>query len=242
MDAIIHALEGGYRLIDTAAFYGNEEEVGKAIKESRVPREEIVVTTKLWNSDHGYISTINAFNESLDKLGLSYVDLYLIHWPVEDLRLESWKALESLYEKGKCKAIGVSNYQIRHLQELLDNSTVVPTVNQVEFHPFLYQKGLLNFCRSNNIQLEAYSPLTKGRKLNDPKLLKIAEKYSKTSAQILIRWCLQKEVVTIPKSSSLKHITENANVFDFNISQEDMNLLDSFNEDLHTSWDPSTIP
>lgn len=242
MDAIIHALDVGYRLIDTAAFYGNEEEIGKAIKESKIPREEIFVTTKLWNSDQGYISAIKAFNESLDKLGLSYVDLYLIHWPVEDLRLESWNALESLYEKDKCKAIGVSNYQIRHLQELLENATVIPAVNQVEFHPFLYQKGLLDFCQVNNIQLEAYSPLTKGRKLNDPKLQEMAAKYSKTPAQILIRWCLQKKVVTIPKSSTLTHITENANVFDFAISQKDMDLLDSFNEDLRTSWNPSTIP
>jgi len=241
-DAVLYALQSGYRLIDTAAAYGNEEDVGEAARKSGIPREEIFITTKLWNTDHGYERALAAFERSLKKLGLSYVDLYLIHWPEGGLRNETWKALEKLLKDSKCRAIGVSNYTIRHLNELLKNSSTVPAVNQVEFHPYLYQKELLKFCNSNKIQLEAYSPLTKGRKLNDPELLKIARKYSKTSAQILIRWVLQKGVVAIPKSSRKERIEENARVFDFEISDEDMKALDSFNQDYRTSWDPTDVP
>ena len=241
-DAVLYALQSGYRLIDTAAAYGNEEDVGESARKSGIPREEIFITTKLWNTDHGYERALAAFERSLKKLGLSYVDLYLIHWPEGGLRNETWKALEKLLKDSKCRAIGVSNYTIRHLNELLKNSSTVPAVNQVEFHPYLYQKELLKFCNSNKIQLEAYSPLTKGRKLNDPELLKIARKYSKTSAQILIRWVLQKGVVAIPKSSRKERIEENARVFDFEISDEDMKALDSFNQDYRTSWDPTDVP
>ena len=241
-DAVLYALQSGYRLIDTAAAYGNEEDVGEAARKSGIPREEIFITTKLWNTDHGYERALAAFERSLKKLGLSYVDLYLIHWPEGGLRNETWKALEKLLKDSKCRAIGVSNYTIRHLNELLKNSSTVPAVNQVEFHPYLYQKELLKFCNSNKIQLEAYSPLTKGRKLNDPELLKIARKYSKTSAQILIRWVLQKGVVAIPKSSRKERIEENARVFDFEISDEDMKALDSFNQDYRTSWNPTDVP
>jgi diketogulonate reductase-like aldo/keto reductase len=240
--AVLYALEAGYRLIDTAQMYGNEEDVGQALRKSGIAREEVFITTKLWNSEHGYQKALNACEESLEKLGLSYIDLYLIHWPVQGLRNETWKALEALLEKGKCRAIGVSNYMIRHLEELLSNSKTIPAVNQVEFSPYLYQKDLLEFCRSHDIQLEAYSPLTKGHMLNDPKLLTIAKEYSKSTAQILIRWVLQKEVVVIPKSSRRERILENADVFDFKISSDDIRLLDSFNQDLRTSWDPSTIP
>jgi diketogulonate reductase-like aldo/keto reductase len=240
--AVLTALEAGYRLIDTAQMYGNEEDVGIAVKKSGVPREEIFITTKLWNSEHGYQKTLNACEESLEKLGLSYVDLYLIHWPVQGLRNETWKAMVTLLEGGKCRAIGVSNYMIRHLEELLANSMTVPAVNQVEFSPYLYLSDLLEFCRKHKIQLEAYSPLTKGYKLNDKKLAAIAKKYSKTPAQILIRWTLQKDVVVIPKSSHKERILENADVFDFEISPEDMKLLDSFNQNMRTSWDPTTIP
>lgn len=241
-DAVLHALQAGYRHVDTASMYGNEEDVGAAIRESGIPREDIFVTTKLWNSDHGYDSGLAAFEKSRRRLGLSYVDLYLIHWPVQDLRNETWRALETLLKEGKCRAIGVSNYMIRHLEELLDNSSTVPAVNQVEFSPYLYQKDLLEFCRKHDVQLEAYSPLTKGHKLNDPKLVDIALKYSKSPAQILIRWALQHGLVVIPKSSKRERIIENADVFDFTISPEDMSLLDSFNEDLCTSWDPSSAP
>lgn len=193
--AVLYALEIGYRLIDTAAMYENEEDVGEAVRESGIPREEIFVTTKLWNADHGYD-----------------------------------------------RAIGVSNYMIRHLKELMKNSSTIPTVNQVEFNPYLYLRDLHEFCSSHKIVLESYSPLTKGYKLSDPKLKAIASKYSKTPAQILIRWALQKAVVVIPKSSKKKRILENATVFDFEITPEDMKLLDSFNQNLRTSWDPSTVP
>jgi len=239
-DAVYYALEAGYRLIDTAAMYGNEEDVGEAVRKSGLPREKIFITTKLWNPDHGYDKALSAFEESRKKLGLYYVDLYLIHWPVEVLRKESWRALETLLREGKCRAIGVSNYMIWHLEKLLSNSSMVPAVNQVEFSPYLYQKDLLDFCLNHHIQLEAYSPLTKGYKLHDPKLANIASKYSKSPAQILIRWALQKEVVVIPKSSRKERIYENADVFDFAISPEDIKVLDSFNENLRTSWDPST--
>jgi diketogulonate reductase-like aldo/keto reductase len=240
-DAILHALEIGYRLIDTAAFYDNEEDIGEALADSGIPREEFFVTTKLWNSDHGYDAALSAFEKSLKKLALSYIDLYLIHWPVQRLRNESWRALETLLDEGRCRAIGVSNYMIWHLEELFDNSSTIPAVNQVELSPYLYQKDLLEFCRSHDIQVQGYSPLTKGLQLNDPKLLDMAAKYSKSCAQILIRWALQRGVVTIPKSSSKERITENAEVFDFTISSEDMRLLDSFHQGLRTSWDPSAV-
>lgn len=241
-EAVLYALELGYRHLDTAKLYGNEEDVGIAINRSGLPREEIFVTTKLWNSDHGYNKTLHAFDESLAKLGFSYVDLYLVHWPVPDLRLDTWKAMEKLLEKGKCHAVGVSNYMTWHLDELLKECSVVPAVNQVEFSPYLYLQELQTFCSINNILLETYSPLTKGQKLDDPKLLEIAKKYKKTSAQILIRWALQRNVVVIPKSSNRSRIRENADVFDFTILIEDMIALDSFHENLRTSWDPTTVP
>ncbi len=240
-NAIRYALEAGYRHIDTAKIYGNERDVGIALKKSGIPREEIFVTTKLWNSDHGYDETIRACQESLMTLGLSYVDLYLIHWPEEELRIETWKAMITLQEEGKCRAVGVSNYTIRHLEELLADSPVVPTVNQVEFSPFLYQKDLLDFCRTNEIQLEAYAPLTRRQRLNHSTITSIAAKYGKTAAQIMIRWSLQHDVVVIPKSVNQRRIYENADVFDFEISSEDMALLDSLNEDLRICWDPSDV-
>lgn len=240
-EAVLCALKTGYRLIDTAHIYGNEESVGRAIKKSGVPREEIFITTKLWNSDHGYKAAIAACEISLQRLGLSYVDLYLIHWPVTNLRNETWKAMETLLEEGKCRAIGVSNYTIQHLEELLNGSPIIPAVNQVEFNPYLYQKGLLEFCCSHGIQLEAYSPLTQGLKLGDPQLISMARKYHKSAAQILVRWVLQRGVVAIPKSSKEENIRHNADVFDFTISAEDMRVLDSFNEDLRIGWDPSTV-
>lgn len=240
--AIQEALAVGYRHIDTAAFYRNEKTIGKAIRESEVDREEIFVTTKLWNDDHGYEPALAAFDVSLDRLGLDYVDLYLIHFPVQRLRLESWRALAHILDEGKCRAIGVSNYMEWHLEELLNNSTVTPTINQVEFHPFLYQKELLDFCHSREVRLEAYSPLTKGRKLSDSRLAAMGEKYSKTPAQILIRWSLQHDLVVIPKSSDPVRIRENAEVFDFSISPEDMDTLDRLHEDFRSSWDPSRTP
>lgn len=241
IDSILYALEIGYQHIDTAAMYENEMEVGKAVRESGIPREEIFVTTKLWNSDHGYDNTIKAFQRSLERLGLDYVDLYLIHWPVENLRLESWRALEKLYDNGLCKAIGVSNYMERHVDEILNNFSIVPAVNQVEFSPFLYLKELQNYCESKGIALESYSPLTKGYRLNEPRLIEIARRYDKSTSQILIRWCLQKGMIVIPKSSRNEHIKENADIFDFEISEADMLALDNLNENYRSTWDPTTV-
>jgi diketogulonate reductase-like aldo/keto reductase len=239
-DVVRAALEAGFRHIDTASAYGNEESVGAAIRMSGIPRESIFVTTKLWNSDHG--NPERALDTSLRKLKMDYVDLYLIHFPVRQRR-QSWRALETLQRKGKTRSIGVSNFTIAHLSELLAGSETVPAVNQVELHPYLYQQELLDFCRAKGIVIEAYSPLTHGERLKDPKLVAIARKYSssktKSPAQILIRWALQHGLVVIPKSSNRRRIFENADVFDFEISNDDMRLLNSFNENLRTCWDPS---
>ena len=240
-NAVKTALEVGYRHIDTAKFYFNEESVGKAVRESSIPREEIFVTTKLWNSDHGYEQALEAFEGSLKRLDIDYIDLFLIHWPLEKLRNETWKALEKVHKEGKCNAIGVSNYTINHLKELLEICEIKPAVNQVEFHPFLFQKNLMDFCRKNEIILEGYSPFAKGQRINDPKLIPIAEKYSKTNAQIIIRWHLQHNVVVIPKSANKNRIKENSEVYDFNISEEDMNYLDSLNENFRCTWDPTNV-
>ena len=240
--AVTWALETGYRHIDTAKFYGNEAEVGRAVKRSGLPREDIFVVTKLWNSDHGYKAARAAFQESQQRLDLGIVDLYLIHWPVSAQRGESWRALEELAAEGRVRAIGVSNYTIEHLEELLTTARVVPAVNQVEFHPWLYQKELLEFCRVHGIQLEAYSPLTKGERLRDPRLEAIARKYGKSPAQMLIRWCLQHEVVVIPKSTNPQRIRENADIYDFEISAEDMCRLDAFDERYHCTCDPTGEP
>jgi diketogulonate reductase-like aldo/keto reductase len=250
--AVLAALEAGYRHIDTAALYGNEQSVGAAIRTSGIPRENIFVTTKLWNSDHG--NPERALDESLRKFKFDYVDLYLIHYPVRERR-KSWRALEALRTKGKARSIGVSNFTIRHLTELLAETKTVPAVNQVELHPYLYQRDLVDFCAANGIVIEAYSPLTKGERLNDPKLIAIAKKYSatpprtdasgsetKSTAQILIRWALQHGWAVIPKSANRRRIYENADVFDFEISAEDMSRLDRFNENLRTCWDPTNEP
>jgi len=241
-DAVRHALKCGYRLVDTARVYGNEQDVGLALRESGLSREEVFVTTKLWNSDHGYDSTTRACEESLRRLGLNYLDLYLVHWPVSGVRNESWRAMEKLLKDGKCRAIGVSNYTINHLSEMLASSNTIPAVNQVEFHPFLYQQKLLEYCRGHGIQLEAYSPLTRGERLNHPKVVEIAREHGRTPAQILIRWAVQHSVVAIPKSVRNERILENSRVFDFTLSPSEMKALDSLNEDFRTCWDPSNLP
>lgn len=239
--AISWALEAGYRHIDTAAFYDNEISVGKAVKNSNIPRDELFITTKLWNNSHGYNKALKAFEASLKRLNLEYIDLYLIHWPVPGKRVETWKALEKIYKEGEVKAIGVSNFSPFHLKEIIKESDVIPAVNQVEFTPFLYQKELLDFCKDNGIQLEAYSPLTRGTKLGNPKLAEIAAKYKKSSAQLLIRWGLQHGLVSIPKSSHKERIIENSQVFDFEISEDDMNKLNGIDEVFRiTPWDPSS--
>jgi len=238
--AVLEALEAGYRHIDTAAYYRNEKDVGNAVKKSGVPREDIFITTKLRNEDHGDVE--KALETSLKNLGMDYVDLYLVHWPVEKLRGKTWKQMIKLYDAGKCKAIGVSNYTISHLRELISETNTLPAVNQVEFHPYLYQKELLDYCIEEDVQVEAYSPLTRGEKLADPKLVEIAKKYNKTPAQILIRWSLQHDLVVLPKSITKERIKQNSDVFNFSISSEDMEKLNNFNENLHTCWDPTSVP
>ena len=240
--AVERALEVGYRHIDTAKIYRNEADVGEAIRRSGIAREDVFITTKLWNSDHGYDAAQRACDASLKALGVAYLDLYLIHWPVQGLRGESWRALTKLYEDKKCRAIGVSNYTVRHLKELLASSPVVPAVNQVEMSPFLYQKELIDFCREKGIQIETYSPLTKGQRLGHPAITRAASKYGRTPAQILIRWALQHDFIVIPKSSKRERIQENAQVFDFEIDAADMKSLDALDESLRTSWDPTNAP
>jgi diketogulonate reductase-like aldo/keto reductase len=240
-EAVAFALGCGYRHVDTAKIYRNEADVGEAVRASPLPREEVFITTKLWNDDHGYEAALRAFEGSLKTLGLEYIDLYLIHWPVKGLRAESWRALATLLERGRTRAIGVSNYTIRHLEELLAASPIPPAVNQVEFSPFLYQEELLDYCRRHGIQLEAYSPLTKGRRLGDPTLVEVARKHHRTPSQVLIRWALQHGLVVIPKSQRLEHIRENFSVFDFSLSPADMAQLDGLSEDYRTSWDPSDV-
>jgi diketogulonate reductase-like aldo/keto reductase len=262
--AVLAAFEAGYRHIDTASFYGNEESVGAAVRASGIKREEIFLTTKLWNSDHA--SPERALEASLRKLKADYVDLYLIHYPVRERR-QSWRVLERLKREGKARSIGVSNFTIRHLTELLAETETVPAVNQVEFHPYLYQRELLDFCVARRIVLEAYCPLTQGQRLKDPKLVALVKKYptvspqppaprtklpflsrvssddgTKSTAQILIRWAIQHSLVVIPKSANPSRIHENADVFDFEMTEEDMRHLDGFNENLHTSWDPTNAP
>ena len=237
--AMAVALELGYRHFDTAKAYGNELEVGMAIRESGLPREEVFVTTKLWNTDHGYDAALTAIDGSLRRLGLSYVDLYLVHWPVSGQRPETWRAMEDIYRAGKARAIGVSNYTERHLTELLATADVMPTVNQIEFTPYLYQRGLQRFCESRRIRIEAWSPLTRGEKLDDPRLGTIAARYGKTPAQLLLRWGVQHNVIEIPKSLTPAHLAENAALFDFSISVADMEALDALDEGLRTGgWDP----
>jgi len=240
--AVEYALKIGYRHIDTARIYNNESDVGTALRKSGIKREDVFITTKLWNSDHGYESALRACDQSLKRLGLKYLDLYLIHWPVPEIRNESWQALTQLLRDGKCRSIGVSNYTIQHLTELFDKSEIGPMVNQVEFSPFLYQKQLLDYCEKNRIQLEAYSPLTQGEKLNHPKIQSIAKKHDKTPAQVLIRWSLQHNLVTIPKSVREERIKENSQVFDYNLTVEDMRILDSLDENFRNSWDPTNAP
>ncbi len=240
--ALRWALEAGYRHVDTARIYGNERDVGAVLREGIVSREEVFVTTKLWSGDQGYESTKQAFAASLRDLGLDHVDLYLMHWPVEGKRLESWRAMEELLATGEARAIGVSNFLERHLDELLETAAVVPAVNQVEFSPFLYQCALLEHCRERGIQLEAYSPLTRGRRLDDPTLVAVSARHGKSTAQVLIRWALQHDLVVIPKSVSRKRVRANADVFGFELGANDMAALDALDEGRHFAWDPTGVP
>ena len=239
--AVINALEIGYTLIDTATIYGNEKKIGEALKATKIPRDEIFITSKVWTSDQGYKNTLAAFDRSREFLDLEYIDLYLIHWPVTGLRKETWRALEKIYDTGRVRAIGVSNFTVHHLEELRETLELVPTVNQVEFSPFLYQEVLLKYCKSNSIALEAYCPLTRTEKFSDPIIMAIGKKHNKTPAQILIRWELQHEIITIPKSGNKKHLIENIDVFDFNLDEFDMEQLDNLNENFRLVDDPNLI-
>lgn len=235
-----YAFDAGYRSVDTAAAYGNEAGVGNAVSGSNVPREELFITTKVWNQDQGYDSTLRAFDLSMKKLKLEVLDLYLIHWPVKGKYKDTWRAMERLYEEGRIRAIGVSNFHKHHLENLMKDANIVPMVNQVEFHPLLNQEELRRFCKENRIQFEAWSPLMQGR-LDLPLLIQFGEKYGKSPAQIVLRWDLQHDVVTIPKSSNKNRIVENTGIFDFELSEEDMQAIDSLNENRRLGADPDNF-
>jgi methylglyoxal/glyoxal reductase len=233
------AIQQGYRSIDTAAVYGNERGVGEAIATCGIPREQIFVTTKVWNDDMRRDRVSAAFDKSLDQLGLEYVDLYLLHWPIDGKIVRSWRALEAIQRSGRARAIGVSNYMTTHLDELLAAAEIVPAVNQVEFHPYLQSKPLQTYCRSHGIQLQAWSPLMQGGAvLQDAKLKKIAQRHDKTVAQVVLRWDLQTGVVTIPKTGQAARLIENANVFDFSLSPAEMKAIDSLERHERSGPDP----
>lgn len=239
--AVAWALEAGYRHIDTAMIYQNEASVGRAVAATGIPREKVFVTTKVWNSDQGYDSTFRAFQCSLDLLGMDYVYLYLIHWPVKGKFVDTWRALEKIYEEGRAKAIGVSNFLVHHLEELLDSALVRPMVNQVEFHPRLQQPELLEFDNRQGIIHEAWSPIMKGKVNDVPEIQTIARRLGKTPVQVTLRWELQKGIVTIPKSVKQERILANAQVFDFALGPEDMSVMDGLDREERVGPHPDHI-
>ncbi|MGW4535723.1 aldo/keto reductase [Nocardia sp. NPDC004340] len=241
--AVASALDAGYRSIDTAAIYGNETGVGRALADSALSRADLFITTKVWNADQGYDNTLRAFDASLAKLGLDYVDLYLIHWPTpaRDLYLDTWRALEHLAEQGRIRAAGVSNFQPAHLQRLLDNSGLVPAVNQIELHPALQQSELRAFHAEHGIATEAWSPLAKGGILTDSAITAIADRTGKSAAQVVLRWHLQLGNIVIPKSVTPSRIRDNLNVFDFQLTDEDMATIATLDQDLRTGPHPDTL-
>jgi diketogulonate reductase-like aldo/keto reductase len=241
IDAVITAIQSGYRSIDTAAIYGNEDGVGQAIRDAGVSRDKLFITTKVWNSDQGYESTLRAYEASKRKLGLDVIDLYLVHWPVKGKYKETWRALKKLYADGAVRAVGVSNFQVHHLKDILEDGELVPAVNQVEYHPLLQQRELLAFCKERGIQLEAWSPLMQGGQLSHPVLAELAEKHGRTPAQIVLRWDLQNGVVTIPKSVTASRIRENADVFGFELSADDMAAIAGMNENRRLGADPDNF-
>ena len=245
-DAVRYALETGYRAVDTAAMYRNEADVGEAVRQSGIPRDEVFVTTKLWHTEHGYDSALRAGRASAERLGLGPIDLYLIHWPransPED-RLDSWRALIRLKSEGVCRSIGVSNYTVRHLEELRSHSDVVPAVDQLEFHPFVYDPELVGYCERAGIRLEAWSPLTRGRQLDHPTIVSVAAARHRTPAQVLLRWGLQHGVIELPKSVHRERIRENAQLFDFALTPHDMAALDALKGGPRVGmWNPADIP
>jgi diketogulonate reductase-like aldo/keto reductase len=241
LNSVKAAIKAGYKAIDTAALYENEESVGQAIKESGVAREELFITTKVWNSDQRNDSVLEAFETSLKKLGLEYVDLYLVHWPVKEKYKQTWKVLEQLYKDGRVRAIGVSNFNISQLEDLLADAEIKPMVNQVELHPLLSQPELREYCKKQEIQIEAWAPLGQGRLLEHAVLTEIAARYNKSTAQVILRWDLQNEIVTIPKSIKEHRIIENADIFDFELSASDIEKINSLNENKRFGADPETF-
>ena len=239
--AIISAVESGYRLIDTASVYKNEENVGRGIASCGIPRNELFITTKVWNTAQRLGDIQGAFERSLDRLKLDYVDLYLIHWPVPGCYLSTWKVLEEIQKSGRALSIGVSNFEIRHLEELEANSGIIPAVNQIECHPLCYPKELIDYCQNKGIQVQAYAPLARGAYLDNDVMCVLGTKYAHTPAQIGLRWATQKGISVIPKSVHPDRIRSNGNIFDFTIEQEDMDLIDTLNENFHSSHIPEDL-
>ncbi len=240
-DAVRWAIEGGYKSIDTAKVYANEAGVGKAIRNTGIARDDIFVTTKVWNSDQGYDATVRAYEKSLEELGFDYVDLYLVHWPVKETYKDSWRALETLYNEGRVRAIGVSNFLVHHLEDVMTSGNIVPMVNQVEFHPRLQQPELQSFCRENGVQMEAWSPIMKGRVMEIPELVEIGNSHDKNPVQVTLRWLYQKDIVAIPKSAKKARIESNVDIFDFELTDEEMTVIENLDQGTRIGPDPDNF-
>ena len=241
INAIQWAVEAGYRHIDTASIYNNERGVGEGVRRCGLTRDSLFVVSKVWNTDQGYDTTLRAFDASMERLGMDYLDLYLVHWPKAGKYKDTWRALERIYKEGRVRSIGVSNFMQHHLEDLLSEAEVVPMVNQMEFHPYLVQQSLLDYCRDKQIQYEAWSPLMQGHIFEVPLMQTLAEKYQKTIPQVVLRYDLQKGVITIPKSSKKERIISNADIFDFEISVSDMNAMDALDQGRRFGPDPDNF-